>query len=59
MCVFRWPGNRPNLSPPALRSYVQWTRVANALLVVIVPLILLVLLNSLLLYYVKVVGLIT
>ncbi|CAJ0580834.1 unnamed protein product, partial [Mesorhabditis spiculigera] len=48
-----WPGNRPNLSPPALRAYVQWTRMANALLVVLVPLFLLIVLNIMLLYYVR------
>ncbi|CAB3402224.1 unnamed protein product [Caenorhabditis bovis] len=48
-----WPGNRTNFSPPALRRYVATTRAANAVLVVFLPLILLVTLNFMLLYYVK------
>uniref|UniRef100_A0A8R1E1F3 G-protein coupled receptors family 1 profile domain-containing protein n=1 Tax=Caenorhabditis japonica TaxID=281687 RepID=A0A8R1E1F3_CAEJA len=48
-----WPNNRTNISPPALRTYVAATRAANAVLVVFLPMILLVVLNLMLLYYVK------
>uniref|UniRef100_A0A1I7X8S7 G_PROTEIN_RECEP_F1_2 domain-containing protein n=1 Tax=Heterorhabditis bacteriophora TaxID=37862 RepID=A0A1I7X8S7_HETBA len=48
-----WPGNRTNTFPPLLRQYVRWTNAANAAVVVIVPLILLVTLNAMLMYYVK------
>ncbi|CAI2349812.1 unnamed protein product [Caenorhabditis sp. 36 PRJEB53466] len=48
-----WPNNRTNISPPALRTYVAATRAANAMLVVFLPMILLVILNVMLLYYVK------
>ncbi|PAV86723.1 hypothetical protein WR25_14165 [Diploscapter pachys] len=48
-----WPGNRTNFSPLSLRRYVSYTRFANAIFVVMIPLLLLIALNLLLLYYVK------
>ncbi|KAK6043815.1 hypothetical protein COOONC_18681, partial [Cooperia oncophora] len=43
---------RPSL-PHLLRQYVKWMRAANVALVVVIPLVFLVVLNTMLMYYVK------
>ncbi|VDO79267.1 unnamed protein product, partial [Haemonchus placei] len=50
---FRWQSNSTNPSSHLLRQYVKWMRAANVALVVVIPLVFLVVLNSMLMYYVK------
>ncbi|XGW13474.1 hypothetical protein V3C99_000082 [Haemonchus contortus] len=48
-----WQSNSTNPSSQLLRQYVKWMRAANVALVVVIPLVFLVVLNSMLMYYVK------
>ncbi|PIO71022.1 hypothetical protein TELCIR_07090, partial [Teladorsagia circumcincta] len=48
-----WQANSTNPSSQLLRQYVTWMRAANVALVVVIPLVFLVVLNSMLMYYVK------
>ncbi|KAL6726220.1 hypothetical protein Aduo_008213 [Ancylostoma duodenale] len=48
-----WQGNSTNPSSHLLRQYVKWMRAANVALVVVIPLVFLVVLNTMLMYYVK------
>uniref|UniRef100_A0A914LYY3 G-protein coupled receptors family 1 profile domain-containing protein n=1 Tax=Meloidogyne incognita TaxID=6306 RepID=A0A914LYY3_MELIC len=48
-----WPGNHTNKTPHPLRAYVRLSLAANALLVVLLPVLLMFLLNAGLLYVVK------
>ncbi|KJH49165.1 hypothetical protein DICVIV_04724 [Dictyocaulus viviparus] len=50
-----WQGNGtiPSSSSPILRQYVKWMRAANVALVVVIPLVFIVVLNTMLMYYVK------
>uniref|UniRef100_A0A0M3IKC1 G_PROTEIN_RECEP_F1_2 domain-containing protein n=1 Tax=Ascaris lumbricoides TaxID=6252 RepID=A0A0M3IKC1_ASCLU len=49
----RWPGNRTNITPMTHRNYIRWSIIANAVFVVIVPIILLTALNAALIVFVK------
>ncbi|WKY02506.1 hypothetical protein Q1695_016071 [Nippostrongylus brasiliensis] len=48
-----WQLNSTHPAPYALRQYVKWMRAANVALVVVIPLVFLVVLNTMLMYYVK------
>uniref|UniRef100_A0A914HCY9 G-protein coupled receptors family 1 profile domain-containing protein n=1 Tax=Globodera rostochiensis TaxID=31243 RepID=A0A914HCY9_GLORO len=48
-----WPGNHTNLTPHPLRAYVRWSMAANALLVIVLPVLLMLFLNASLLVAVR------
>ncbi|KAK5975634.1 hypothetical protein GCK32_009404 [Trichostrongylus colubriformis] len=48
-----WQANSTNPSSNLLRQYVKWMRAANVALVIVIPLVFLVVLNTMLMYYVK------
>ncbi|KAK6050959.1 hypothetical protein COOONC_11536 [Cooperia oncophora] len=48
-----WQANSTTPSSHLLRQYVKWMRAANVALVVVIPLVFLVVLNTMLMYYVK------
>ncbi|VDL80379.1 unnamed protein product [Nippostrongylus brasiliensis] len=51
--IAKWQLNSTHPAPYALRQYVKWMRAANVALVVVIPLVFLVVLNTMLMYYVK------
>ncbi|KAI6214600.1 putative G-protein coupled receptor F59B2.13 [Aphelenchoides besseyi] len=48
-----WPGNRTNMTPMAIKSFVRWMTVANAVLVIFIPIVIMIVLNVALLIVVR------
>uniref|UniRef100_A0AC34RJN9 G-protein coupled receptors family 1 profile domain-containing protein n=1 Tax=Panagrolaimus sp. JU765 TaxID=591449 RepID=A0AC34RJN9_9BILA len=48
-----WPGNRTNFTPDAVKIYVRWSMILNAVLIILLPIVIMVGLNIALLYVVR------
>ncbi|KAI6187640.1 putative G-protein coupled receptor F59B2.13 [Aphelenchoides besseyi] len=48
-----WPGNRTNMTPMAIKSFVRWMTVANAVFVIFIPIVIMIVLNVALLIVVR------
>ncbi|KAE9554836.1 hypothetical protein FO519_001951 [Halicephalobus sp. NKZ332] len=48
-----WPGNQTNFTPHAVKVYVRWSMILNAVLIILLPIVIMVALNIALLFVVR------